>query len=402
MRIAIVGAGIIGLSLARQILKSCRNADVTLIDRFSIPSQGTSIRNSGVLHAGLYYEPNSLKATLCSRGRVLLNEYISNNNLPINKCGKLLVPHSNQDYIRLPNIKSKADQNGCQTRLIDYHEAVQIQPHICRRDSYLWSPNTYVFSPCSILKTLTSELLSDSRLTALTAKVDRLSPDKPSLYVDNIGLLDYDYVFNVAGPEALRLFASTSSSLDHLCLVPFIGEYGVLERGPQVKTNLYPVPNPDLPFLGVHVTPRTGSLLPILGPNALPFFKSYVNNYLSSDYVELLPRTLTLAAMYLDNGSNFREHVHDEITLSKINKFRANTLRFFSDSIHSDVQVSMCPDVYGIRPQLINRQTLTMVNDFICLQNPYSCHVVNAVSPAFTSALACADHLLETYFFPRL
>ena len=397
MRIAIIGAGIIGLSLARQILKSHQNINVTVIDRFSIPSQGTSIRNSGVLHAGLYYEPDSLKARLCSRGRILLNEYISNNDLPINKCGKLLVPHSNQDLTNLSAIKLRADQNGCQTTFIDYNKAVQIQPHICRRESYLWSPNTFVFSPHSVLYSIASELSSDSRFTALTARVDRLSSESPSLYVDNIGFLQYDYVFNVAGPEALRLFKSTSSSLDHLRLVPFIGEYGVLKRGPEITTNLYPVPNPDLPFLGVHVTPRTGSLIPILGPNALPFHKSYINNYLSSDYVELIPRALTLSAMYLDNSSNFRQHVHDEFSLSKLNKFRTNTLRFFGELIHKNIQVSMCPDVYGIRPQLIDRMTLATVNDFICVQNSHSCHVVNAVSPAFTSAFAFAEHLVENY-----
>ena len=395
MKIAIVGAGIVGLSLARQILNSLQTSDVTLIDRFSIPSNGTSIRNSGVLHAGLYYEPNSLKSSLCSRGRVLLTEYISKNNLPINKCGKLLVPHSHQDQINLSAIKSRSDQNGCQARFVDYYEAIRIQPNICKRESYLWSPNTHVFSPSSILESIVSELSSDPRFTPLTARVDHLYPDRPSLYIDNIGCLEYDYVFNVAGPEALRLFASTSNSLDHLCLVPFIGEYGVLKRGPEVKTNLYPVPNPDLPFLGVHVTPRTGSLLPILGPNALPFYKSYIEHYLSSDFIQLLPRSLTLAAMYLDNSSKFRKHVHDEIALSKCNKFLSNTVRFFADSIHKDIHVSMCPDVYGIRPQLIDRRTLATVNDFICLQNTHSCHVVNAVSPAFTSAFALAEHLLE-------
>lgn len=128
MRIAIFGAGIIGLSLARQILKSCHNSHVTLIDRFSIPSQGTSLRNSGVLHAGLDYEPNSLKVHLCSGSRVLLDQYIIDNRLPINRCRKLLVPRCSQDLIHLYSIKSRADKNGFHAKLIDYHKAVQIQP----------------------------------------------------------------------------------------------------------------------------------------------------------------------------------------------------------------------------------------------------------------------------------
>ena len=398
MRIAVIGAGIIGLSVARQILKSYQSSNVTLIDRFSIPSQGTSVRNSGVLHAGLYYDPNSLKARLCSRGRVLLNSYITENNLPINRCGKLLVPHGSQDYTNLSSIKSKADRNGCETRLVDYKEASRIQPHICRRDSYLWSPNTSVFSPPSVLRSIARELSSDSRFASLIARVDYLSSDRACVYLDNIGRLEYDYIFNVAGPEALRLYATTSSSLDHLRLVPFIGEYGILERGPHIETNIYPVPNPNLPFLGVHVTPRTGSLLPILGPNALPFYKSYINNYLSSDYLELIPRMLTLATMYLENRSNFRQHVADELALSKQKKFRTKTLRFFSESVHQHIQVSMYPNVYGIRPQLIDKMTLATVNDFICIHNPYSCHVVNAVSPAFTSALAFAEYLVKKSF----
>lgn len=400
MRIAVIGAGIVGLSIAREILKIDKESEVTLIDRFSIPSKGTSSRNSGVMHAGLYYEPGSLKSRLCSRGRVLLSEYITSKNLPINKCGKLLVPHSKRDYDNLQRIKSRADENGCKTDLVDYTKAKRIQPGICKREIYLWSQYTYVFSPSEILRSIVEELSASPRFTSLNARVDRLESEKPSMHVDAIGCLDYDYVFNAAGPEALRLFASTSNSLDHLCLVPFVGEYAVLDRGPKVQTNLYPVPNPDLPFLGVHVTPRTGCLVPIIGPNALPIHKSYIDEYLSSDFRELMPRTLTLAAMYLDDSQGFRDHVHSELSLSKANRFRKGVVSFFDEAQNANIRISLCPDIYGIRPQLINRKTLAPVNDFLCFQNTHSCHIVNAVSPAFTSAFAFAEHLVENALKP--
>ena len=326
MRVAVIGSGVVGLALARQLLLVDKNTQVDLYDSFSIPSKGTSIRNSGVLHAGLYYQPGSLKSRLCFEGRNALEAYIDKNSLPLLKCGKLLVPHSTEDIKRLKVIKDKADKNGCETYLVDYDFALKIQPNICKRSIYLWSPKTGVFSPSDILNSLVSDLIASGRVVFNNETVYSLDPttmriDSPSNSLDR-----YDFIFNVSGPGALKIYRKLSNSLDHLRLIPFIGEYARLKLGPQIMTNIYPVPDPDLPFLGVHVTPRANGTLPIIGPNAQPFSRSYLDEYLPSDLTELPSRLSLLTAMFSGNRANFRSHAISEFSLSKHAKFMNQTL----------------------------------------------------------------------------
>ena len=396
MRIAIIGSGIVGLSLARELLRYDRTIQIVIYDSYSVPSKCTSVRNSGVLHAGLYYTPQSLKAELCRSGRDLLQQYITDNGLPLSRCGKLLVPHSQADLIRLEVIKEKADLNHCETYLIDHASASQIQPNICRREMYLWSPQTCVFSPSSILNRLKEDLILSGRVSFVISEVIGFKLDKTSLESRNGCFSSYDYIYNVSGPGALKLFQSVSSKLDHLRMIPFIGEYANLTYGPYICTNLYPVPDPDLPFLGVHVTPQTGNSCPIIGPNALPFTRSYLDEHLSSDFLEFLPRLMILLGFYASNSANFMSHTHSEFALSKTQKFYRHSIRFFDSASNIRLKVAMNPNVYGIRPQLVDFRALSFVNDFICERTANVCHVVNAVSPAFTSSMALAKLLVKT------
>lgn len=393
MKIAIIGSGIVGLTLANELIASSSDVRVDIIDSFSIPSKGTSVRNSGVLHAGLYYEPQSLKSKLCLEGRTLLEHYIMHNKLPLLQCGKLLIPHSEVDYSRLTEIKIKADLNGCTTELLTHKEALFIQPDLCPRDIFLWSPKTCVFSPPDILNQLVFDLIASERAAFILSTIESIDPDTTSLYGPNITSTGYDFIYNVAGPGALKLYKPLSNCLDHLFLIPFIGEYARLHSGPKINTNLYPVPDPDLPFLGVHVTPQLGGMDPIIGPNALPFPRSYIDEYIGEDFTDLHSRLLILLALYSNNKLNFRAHVHAELAFGKQQKFMRNTQRFFDLSLTSSVHVSMDKSVYGIRPQLVDLRNLSFVNDFICMSVGRTVHVVNAVSPAFTSSFALAKHL---------
>ena len=124
------------------------------MDKYSIPSDGTSTHNSGVLHAGLYYKPGSLKAKLSIDGGHKLKDWCFDNDLPIFKCGKLLVPFNKKDLFRLDEIYDNASENGCEVKKIDYSEALKLQPGITKQEKYLWSPKTAVFSPQLIMKKL--------------------------------------------------------------------------------------------------------------------------------------------------------------------------------------------------------------------------------------------------------
>lgn len=393
MRFGIIGCGVVGLALARHLFLSYKNANVDIYDSFSIPSKGTSIRNSGVLHAGLYYKNGTLKSRLCIEGRTALEAYIEEKSLPLLRCGKLLVPHSAKDVSRLSSIKENADVNGCETYLIDYKDASRLQPYICNRSVYLWSPKTYVFSPNDILHSFISDLVRSDRVNFFKSTVYSVDPGTTSVNSSVSSFTPYDLIFNVSGPGALRIFQQVSSSLDQLALVPFIGEYARLAMGPEINTNIYPVPDPDLPFLGVHVTPRATGNLPVIGPNALPFFRSYLDEYLSSDFNEFPRRLSLLAAMLVGNKANFRSHAIAEFSFSKKKKFCRETLSFFEPSIIQDIKLQMDRSIYGIRSQLIDVNKLDFVNDFLLERTNNVIHVVNAVSPAFTSSMSLAAYL---------
>ena len=125
----------------------------------------------------------------------------------------------------------------------------------------------------------------------------------------------------MAGPGALILFKKISDLLEDINLIPFIGEYARLKVGPDIKTNIYPVPDPNLPFLGVHVTPRADEDEPIIGPNALPFQRSYLDEYIASDITDLASRLALLSAMFMGNKENFRDHAVSEFALNKEKSF---------------------------------------------------------------------------------
>lgn len=398
MKLAIIGSGVVGLTLAKELISFSKVVSIDLIDAYSIPSKGTSIRNSGVLHAGLYYTSGSLKSKLCLDGRSLLESYIVHNQLPLLRCGKLLVPHSDKDMKHLASIKQKADLNGCETSLIDYNQASKIQPGICIRDTYLWSPKTFVFSPSDILNQLVSDLSNSNQVNFIVSSVDNINADSTTLTGSNIPISKYDFIYNVAGPGSLQIFKQLSDDLNHLLLIPFIGEYARLNSGPDIKTNIYPVPDPELPFLGVHVTPQLHALNPIIGPNALPFMRSYLDEYISTDLTDLPSRLLVLLGLYASNSANFRTHAHSDLSISKIRKFIFQSKQFFHPSVSASISLSMDKSIYGIRPQLVDLNTLKFVNDFICKTTNNIFHVVNAVSPAFTSSLSLAKYLCRQLF----
>jgi len=394
MKVAVIGAGIIGLTLTRELLLRSENLTIDLYDQFSIPSKGTSIRNSGVLHAGLYYSPNSLKARLCKAGTEKLLRYIHDNHLPILDCGKILVPFDEVDVTNLLSIKTKADANECETELISHSEAERIQKGIVGQDVYLWSPRTKVFSPSHILNQLSIDL-GCYNVNFCRDRVYSINSSNTTLLTGRSGVVSYDYIFNVAGPGSHRLYQTDLPGISRLAMLPILGQYASLIDGPEISTNLYPVPDPELPFLGIHVTPKPGSCHPILGPNAVPIYRDYLDEYDGSDLISLVPRLGLEAAMFAQNKCNFRRHAISEFTVSPIKKFYANTVRFFDKLTQSTIKVRMAPETYGIRPQLVDMDTLKFFDDFICELHGNTLHVVNAVSPAFTSSMALAEHLIE-------
>ncbi len=395
MKFIIIGSGIVGLSIAKSIIekKFCDPEKILIVDKYSIPSNGTSIRNSGVLHAGLYYEPGSLKAKLSIEGGKKLKEWCSSNNIPILNCGKILVPFEQKDYINLDKIEQNALKNGCDIKIIDYKDTLKIQPGLVKKERYLWSPKTSVFSPRLIIENLYS-YLKELGVEFIRNSVIRDDSDKKQLIFKDLSEVKYFKYINCAGPGALDIAKSVTDKFNHLTILPFLGQYVLQKSGIQIKTNIYPVPDPELPFLGIHITPRLNAS-PLIGPNALPVFQKDIQGYELSDMKEI-PKIITNnLILFTSNKCNYRNHALTEFSINLKNKFLKNSRKYFVSESLENFQIEMNTSTYGIRPQIINRISYEFINDFIYKEINGNIHIVNAVSPAFTSCFSLSEFIVD-------
>ena len=395
MEFIIIGSGIVGLSIAKSIIdkKVCDPSKILIVDKYSIPSKGTSIRNSGVLHAGLYYEPNSLKAELSIEGGKKLKQWCDFNKIPVLNCGKILVPFEEKDYFNLDKIEKNALKNGCDIKIIDHKDTVKIQPGLVKKERYLWSPKTSVFSPSLIMENLYLSL-KELGVLFMQNSVVRDDSDKKQLIFKDLLKVKYLKYINCAGPGALDIAKSITNQFNHLTILPFLGQYGIQKSGIKITTNIYPVPDPELPFLGIHITPRLNAS-PLIGPNALPVMQKDIQGYDLSDMKEI-PKILTNNLIFFaSNRCNYRNHAFTELSINLKNKFLKSSRKFFTSESFEDFKIEMNSKTYGIRPQLINRISYEFINDFIYKEIDGNMHIVNAVSPAFTSCFALSEFIVD-------
>lgn len=395
MKTIIFGAGCVGLSIALSLIKK-ENFDpksLLIIDKYNAPSKGTSIKNSGVLHAGLYYKPGSLKAELCRKGSLSLSELCITNKLPLNQCGKILVPFCKEDYTRLEKIFKSANDNGCEVEFINYETAQKIQPGIVRKDKYLWSPKTSVFDPEKIMQHFYSKLI-EKKVTFIKGHPLKIDNEKKLMLLSNGEEIKFQRFYNCAGSGSLDIANLVTDEFNNLMILPILGEYGIQTSGIKINTNLYPVPDPDLPFLGVHLTPRTNGTI-LIGPNAVPAIQKDIQKLELSDALLFIKRLQTHLNLFLSNIQNYRNHALSEVTLNPKAKFKYRSMQFLDENNRESLDLEMIKTTYGIRPQLLDKQTLNFVNDFIYKEIEGNLHVVNAVSPAFTSCLALGEYLTK-------
>jgi len=269
-KVAIIGAGIIVLTLAKKLKGQMPGLLIDIFDKYSFPSSGTSIRDSGVLHAVLCYAKDRLKARFCREGTYTLSELIQKYGLPILNCGRLLVPHLHKNITNLLRKYTYAIDNGCDERIVDHDYARRVQPVIMPRDEYLWSHKTNVLDPEAVTNPLGMQIV-DAGIVSIITKVLRVNSEE-ELLVTSKGVHRYDFIFNVAGPRSLDLYQrDTGRGIRHR-LLPVLGQNVTIITGPEIRTSLYPVPDPEWPYLGIHITPGIrGSA--IVKPNAVPIFR---------------------------------------------------------------------------------------------------------------------------------
>jgi L-2-hydroxyglutarate oxidase len=395
--ITILGGGMVGLALAHQITERWPALSITVVDKELDLGRHSSGRNSGVLHAGIYYPPGTLKAQVCVQGARRLRAWCEAEGLPLLACGKVIAPQAAELDGQLELLLDRGRANGAEVRLIDQQEFQQLVPDgRTASGRALWSPGTCVVKPKLVLQCLEQRLRERGVRFALGTTVTGVAPDKRQLNLKHAGdgsTLAYGHLFNATGLQADRV-AQAFGLGQHFTLLPFKGIYWQLDpKAPfRFTTNLYPVPDLNVPFLGVHVTPSPDGTVS-LGPTAIPAWGR--ENYQGIDGAEPLMAMqflADLASQWWRNAGGFRRYAREQA----LHGFKPLFLKAAQALVPGLRSEHLIPSQkVGIRAQLYDRRDGSLVQDFRLEHGPASTHVLNAISPAFTASFALADLILD-------
>lgn len=398
--IVILGGGIVGLSLAYQLIKHRITNSIIILDKERELGLHSSGRNSGVIHAGIYYQPKSLRAKVCVEGGKRLSEWILERNLPYNKCGKLIIPTKPEQDRELDLLKTRANENGAKVEMWDENKLYEFEPEVRSASGRaLWSPNTAVVNPKVVIKRLQQELEQSGVKFYLRENYTHKVHSEQYIETSRGEQLSFGHLFNCTGLHADRISQQFGVGNEY-SLLPFKGLYWQINEECPIKinTNIYPVPDLSVPFLGVHFTPSADSpSIVTIGPTATPAWGR--ENYEGIRGIEtslLLKNINILTEQYLLNRGNFRKYAHEQafITITPLLVKAARQL--LPNLRRQHVRISK---KVAIRSQLFNNKKKHFEDDFLCLQGAKSTHILNAISPAFTASFALADLILKNSGF---
>jgi len=393
--VLILGGGMVGLCIAHQILERGMTRSITILDKEPELGRHSSGRNSGPLHAGLYYKPGSLKAQVCVAGARLLRRWVEERGLPINPCGKVIVPPRAELDGQLDVLAERGRANGAVVEFWDADQLRNLIPEARTASGRaLWSPNTAVVKPISVVRRLQQDLAERGVNFHHSQQHFSAQVEQRQLVLSDGTALSYGHLFNCTGLQADRV-AQLFGVGEHFTLLPFKGLYWQLKPGCpiQPRANLYPVPDLNVPFLGIHFTPSADATPVVsIGPTATPAWGR--ENYRGLQAIEPAMAAANLGVLslqYLANRGGFRRYVHEQAFLA-LPPLLIRAAQELIPAVRSE-HIELSQKV-GIRSQLFNRQTERLEDDFLCLPGPSSTHVLNAISPAFTASFALADLIL--------
>ena len=388
--IVVVGAGIVGLATALTILRRRPGTSLMVLEKEPRAAHHQTGHNSGVVHSGIYYRPGSLKARLCLRGRGLLLDYFRSHGVPFKVCGKVIVASRPTDLPRLRELGHRARENGVPgVRSLTPGELRELEPEAVGLAA-LHVPGTGIVDYGAVARSFVAEIERGGGEVRTGCEVTawRSSASGVELRTRD-GTIDAAYVVNAAGLQADRL--ARRAGVDPGCtIVPFRGEhYTLAPRGASLVRGLvYPVPDPELPFLGVHLTPHVDGSVEA-GPNAVLALAR--EGYRRSDVAW---RDLAETALYPGFVRMVRRYWRTSVR---------ETLRSLSRSLFLDDLRRLVPALgpedlvgwgAGVRAQALSPSG-DLVDDFLLVGTPRTLHVLNAPSPAATSSLAIAEELVR-------
>ena len=385
----ILGGGIIGICVARELKRRFPDTDVTLLEKEATCGLHASGRNSGIIHAGFYYSANSLKAKLTRAGNQAMTAYCEAKKIPLNRCGKLVVAKNQDDLPQLDELLRRGQANGVRLESLTEEEARKIEPRVKTYQRAIFSPTTTSADPQRVIEEMTRDAKQEGITIRNGAPYLRI---RKGLVITPQGSFSARHVVNAGGLYADKIALDFGFS-EKYRILPFKGLYLYSDEPPGAfRTNIYPVPDLRNPFLGVHFTVKEDGRAKI-GPTAIPALwrEQYrgFDNFKFGEFIEVLFRE---AGLMLSSTFDFQKLALEEV--QKCSRTRLVALA-------SNLAHAVRPEHYrrwgepGIRAQLLNIKTRKLEMDFVIEGDAHSTHLLNAVSPGWTCSIPFARHTVD-------
>ena len=385
----VIGGGVIGVNIARSLKKRYPTSTMTLIEKEASCGMHASGRNSGVLHAGFYYSPDSLKAKFTRDGNAQLTSYCEEKQIPLNRCGKLVVARDATELPALSELLKRGKTNGIKLEELNEQDAKEIEPRAKTFQRAIFSPSTSTVDPNAVVEAMVADAVVDGvRIktgVGFVGKSDRRVQTTESRY-------DAGYVVNAAGLYADQIARQFGFS-ERYRILPFKGLYLYSDEPTgALRTNIYPVPDLRNPFLGVHFTVTHEGKVKI-GLTAIPALwreqYSGASRFSLMEFIEIAGRGLSLLG---NAGFEFRRLAFEEVK-----KYSRRRVVGLAGELVEGVRLENYSKwgIPGIRVQLLDIKKRQLKMDFVVEGDERSMHVLNAVSPAFTCSLPFADYVCD-------
>ena len=386
----IIGGGIIGASTAWQLKQKKPKTSILLLEKEQELAQHQTGRNSGVIHSGIYYTPGSLKAKFCKKGVEDTISFCKEHNVAFDQCGKLIVATNSLEYIRLLEIYERADKNGLQVELLDEKMLKDKEPNI-EGSGAIFINTTGIVDYSDMTKKMAaifSRLGGETRKNSKVTKIKEVK-NKVDITLADGTILETNYLIVCAGLMADRLAIMQGIDINFR-VIPYRGEYYQLssDKNKIVNHLIYPVPDPKVPFLGIHLTKMIDGSITV-GPNALQGYKREGYGKLNFNLVDTLEMILFIG-FWRVLKKNFKSgllelwnSIWKRGYLKQINKYCPSiTLK------------DLKPHQTGVRAMTVDSNG-ELIDDFLIINTHRSLHVCNAPSPAATSAIPIGNYICD-------
>lgn len=388
--VAVIGGGILGTATAMRLAQEFPRYRVVVLEKESDVAQHQTGHNSGVIHAGIYYAPGSRKANLCTVGSRMLRRFCDERGIPYEMCGKVVVATSEAQMPGLQELMRRGTANGAEgLEMIGRDRLKELEPHAAGVGA-IHSPNTGIVDFTAVTRAYASELQEAGGELHTSTRVLKVLSDRPGLVLEtDRGDIQARYVVNCAGLHSDEVARGMGVGLD-LRIIPFRGEYFSLtpERTSLVRGLIYPVPDPRLPFLGVHFTKRISGGVEA-GPNAVLALAREGYAKTSVEFSDAFG-TLAYPGFWRMSLTHWKTGIKEQ--------YRSLFKQVFLRSLQTLVPEVRMEDLIepgaGVRAQAVDRRG-NLLQDFEIARSPNAIHVLNAPSPAATASLAISRHIVD-------